>query len=102
MKMKVVPFVFITLIVAGIVGGCGTDEAALRQMIREEISNERAQEAESFALEKFGFGGALEKEWSHAQGVRAGNIIFVSGQQPYDSSDDQEFEEFEEGEFREV
>ncbi|MFC1693296.1 RidA family protein, partial [Candidatus Latescibacterota bacterium] len=36
-----------------------------------------------------GFGGALEKEWSHSQGVKTGNMIFIAGQQPYDTNLDE-------------
>ncbi|MDD5072081.1 MAG: RidA family protein [Patescibacteria group bacterium] len=30
--------------------------------------------------EKFGFGVAWEKDWSYAQGIKSGNMIFVAGQ----------------------
>ncbi|MBN1291301.1 MAG: RidA family protein [Candidatus Latescibacteria bacterium] len=66
--------------------GCGPNEAAIREIVREELIKDREQQAKPLTLEKFGFGGALEKEWSHAQGVKAGNLIFVSGQQPYDTN----------------
>jgi len=73
--------------------GCGTqqfDEAAIRKIAREEAKKERADLLKSFAPETFGFGGALEKEWSHAQAVKVGNFIFISGQQPYDTNLDDE------------
>ena len=73
--------------------GCGVDEATVesiaRRVAREEAQNAIEAYAKSFAPEKFGFDGALEKEWSHAQGVKAGNMIFVSGQQPYDTNLDE-------------
>ena len=72
-----------------VVSGCGTCETDVREIVREEIKKDRENYAKSFALQKFGFGGALEKEWSHAQGVKAGNLIFVSGQQPYDTNLDE-------------
>ena len=56
---------------------------------REEARNAIKEYTESFIPEKFGFGGALEKEWSHSQGVKTGNMIFVSGQQPYDTNLDE-------------
>ncbi|MBT4484745.1 MAG: RidA family protein [Candidatus Latescibacteria bacterium] len=71
------------------VSGCGKSESAVREIVREEIKNDRENYRKSFAFQKFGFGGALEKEWSHAQGVKAGNLIFVSGQQPYDTNLDE-------------
>ena len=70
--------------------GCGVDEATVeniaRKAAREEAQNAIEAYAKSFVPEKFGFGGALEKEWSHAQGVKTGNMIFVAGQQPYDTN----------------
>ncbi len=70
--------------------GCGAgnqfDEDAIRRIAREEAKKERADLLASFAPEAFGFGGALEKEWSHAQAVKVGNFIFISGQQPYDTN----------------
>ena len=35
---------------------------------------------QSSAFEKFGFGAVWEKDWSYAQGVKTGNLIFVAGQ----------------------
>jgi enamine deaminase RidA (YjgF/YER057c/UK114 family) len=68
---------------------CGNNEAAMRKIAQEEIQKERASYLASFAPDKFGFGGALEKEWSHAQAVKVGNFIFISGQQPYDTNLDE-------------
>ena len=83
----VVSLVLVTTLFA--VSGCGTSETAVREIVREEINKDRENCAKSFDFQKFGFGGALEKEWSHAQGVKAGNLIFVSGQQPYDTDLDE-------------
>lgn len=69
--------------------GCGIDESSIREIVREEIKNDREINRQTLTLQKFGFGGALEKEWSHSQGVKAGNLIFVSGQQPYDTNLDE-------------
>ena len=69
--------------------GCGNNEAVMRKIAREEAKKEQAEFLKSFAPEKFGFGGALEKDWSHAQGVKVGNFIFISGQQPYDTDLDE-------------
>ncbi len=74
--------------------GCGNtsaqfDEAAIRRIAREEAKKEHEEMLKSFAPEKFGFGGALEKEWGHAQAVKVGNFIFISGQQPYDTNLDE-------------
>jgi enamine deaminase RidA (YjgF/YER057c/UK114 family) len=69
---------------------CASDDAKIEQIARR-VAKEEAKAAiqeytRSFAPVKFGFGGALEKEWSHAQAVKAGNLIFISGQQPYDTN----------------
>ena len=72
-----------------IISGCGISESAVREIVHEEIKKDRENYAQSFAFQKFGFGGALEKEWSHSQGVKAGNLIFVAGQQPYDTNLDE-------------
>jgi enamine deaminase RidA (YjgF/YER057c/UK114 family) len=70
--------------------GCAPDEAKMEQIARrvakEEARAAIQEYAKSFAPVKFGFGGALEKEWSHAQAVKTGNMIFISGQQPYDTN----------------
>jgi len=83
----------IIVTVTGIIlltAGCGVDEATVesiaRKAAREEAKSAIEAYAKSFVPEKFGFGGALEKEWSHAQGVKTGNMIFVAGQQPYDTN----------------
>ncbi len=86
-------FAVVLIIFFGIlfsIAGCGVDEATVesiaRNVAREEAKNAIDAYAKSFVPEKFGFGGALEKEWSHAQGVKTGNMIFVAGQQPYDTN----------------
>ncbi len=73
-----------------LLAGCASDEAKIeeisRRVAKEEAQNAIKEYAKSFAPVKFGFGGALEKEWSHAQAVKTGNMIFISGQQPYDTN----------------
>ena len=73
-----------------VTAGCSTDEAAMRRIAREEIQIERAEFLKSFEPETFGFGDRLAKEWSHAQGVKTGNFIWISGQQPVDTNVDEE------------
>ena len=66
---------------AVIICGCSqVDEATLREIAREEAMNAIDSYTRSFSPEKFGFGAAWEKEWSYAQGVKTGNMIFVAGQ----------------------
>ncbi len=87
---SVIGTAIIALIAAIGIQGCNKgpvfDEAAIRAIAREEARKERADYVASFKPETYGFGGALEKEWSHAQAVRVGNFIFISGQQPYDTN----------------
>jgi len=72
-----------------VITGCGTDEAAMRRIAREEAEKVQSETLAAFAPQRMDFGGALAKEWSHAQAVKTGNFIFVSGQQPYDINHDE-------------
>ena len=85
-----VPFVALFTPIVFFLAGCASDEAKIeevaRRVAKEEARAAILEYAKTFAPVKFGFGGALEKEWSHAQGVKTGNMIFVSGQQPYDTN----------------
>ena len=65
-----------------VLGGCGKgiDEITARQIAREEAEKAITKYTQSFTPEKFGFGVAWEKEWSYAQGVKTGNLVFVAGQ----------------------
>lgn len=96
MKRTLTMLILAALIATGAcIQGCGgPDEATIEEIARRVAceEDERAREAflASFEPDTFGFGGALEKEWSHAQGCRVGNFIFVSGQQPYDTNLDAE------------
>jgi enamine deaminase RidA (YjgF/YER057c/UK114 family) len=65
-------------------------EKIARRIAEEEIDKAREEWLASFEPDTYGFGGALEKEWAHAQGCKVGNFIFVSGQQPYDTNLDEE------------
>ena len=68
----------LTIVLAGC--GGGVDEIAARQIAREEAMKAIDNYTAAFAPETFGFGVAWEKEWSYAQGVKVGNMIFVAGQ----------------------
>jgi len=75
--------VIITLTVIGVilfVYGCGVNEVTVREIAREEATNAIDTYKKSFVTEKFGFGVPWEKEFSYAQGVKTGNLIFVAGQ----------------------
>ena len=92
-RLTVVTTLLAVVFILFAITGCGMDETAVeniaRRVAREEAQNAIDDYAKSFAPVEFGFGGALEKEWSHSQGVRTGNMIFVSGQQPYDTNLDE-------------
>ena len=75
--------VIITLAIFGVilfVYGCGVNEVTVREIAREEATNAIDVYVKSFTPEKFGFGVPWEKEFSYAQGVKTGNLIFVAGQ----------------------
>ena len=64
-----------------VMAGCGSiDEVTARQIAREEAENAVMKYTQSFTPDKFGFGVNWEKDWSYAQGVKTGNMIFVAGQ----------------------
>jgi len=78
--------VMVTMILAALgaillVSGCGgIDEVTARQIAREEATKAVENYTKAFAPDKFNFGVAWEKEFSYAQGIKAGNMIFVAGQ----------------------
>jgi len=82
--------------------GCskGVDEITARTIAREEAEKAVAKYTQSFAPEKFGFGVAWEKDWSYAQGVRTGNMLFIAGQLAHSQKvDDKGMPEFLMGDF---
>ena len=71
----------VALVTAFVISGCsGVDEVTVREIAREESMKAVDKYTKSFAPDKFGFGVPWEKEWSYAQGVKTGNMIFVAGQ----------------------
>jgi len=101
--MKRVVIAALILIVLGLVIGCsGVDEVTVRQIAREEAMKAVDANLKAFAPEKFGFGVAWEKQFSYAQGVKTGNLIFVAGQLAHGQTvDDQGMPEFMMGNFEE-
>lgn len=64
-----------------VISGCGgIDEITARQIAREEATNAIDTYTKSFVPQKFAFNTSWEKEFSYAQGVKTGNMIFVAGQ----------------------
>ena len=93
---------FVAVAVMVFVTGCGVDEVAVREIAREEAMNAVDTYTKSFTPEEFGFGAAWEKEWSYAQGVKSGNMIFVAGQLAHGQEvDENGMPEFLMGDFEE-
>ena len=63
---------------------CGLNEDAVRRIAAEEARRQLEDYKASFAPETFNFGIPWEKGYSYAQGVKVGNMIFVSGQLAHD------------------
>jgi enamine deaminase RidA (YjgF/YER057c/UK114 family) len=105
MKHIVLALVLIVILgLAAISAGCGggIDEITARQIAREESQKAVADFKASFKPEKFGFGVTWEKEWSYAQGVKTGNLIFVAGQLAHSQTvDDKGMPDFHMGDFEE-
>ena len=72
----IIGVIIIVVIIVAIFIGKGT----IREIAREEAANAISNYTKSFQPEPFGFGAAWEKEFSYAQGVKSGNMIFVAGQ----------------------
>jgi len=80
----------------------GVDEITARQIARDEAQKAVDDYVKSFTPEKFGFGVAWEKDWSYAQGVKVGNMIFVAGQLAHGQKVDKDgMPEFLMGDFEE-
>ena len=84
-----------------VVAGCnGIDETTARQIAREEATKAIDDFTASFTPEKFGFGASWEKDFSYAQGVKTGNMIFVAGQLAHGQEvDDKGMPEFYMGDY---
>ena len=80
MKRMVMTAVLGAFVLAAMMAGCGVDEVTVREIAREEAMNAIDMYTKSFAPDKFGFGVGWEKDFSYAQGVKTGNMIFVAGQ----------------------
>ena len=78
--MRLIIAVTLVLAVFFVATGCGVDEVTVREIAREEATKAVDMYAKSFVPDKFGFGVSWEKEFSYAQGVKSGNLIFVAGQ----------------------
>jgi len=74
----------------------GIDETTFdnraREIAREEAERMIQQYKESFTPETFVFGVPWEKDFSYAQGVKVGNLIFVAGQLSHSQTKDDTWE----------
>lgn len=88
--------------VSFLTAGCGVDEVKVREIASEEAQKAIELYTQSFEPDKFGFGVAWEKDFSYAQGVKTGNMIFVAGQLAHGQTPDANGEvEFFMGDFEE-
>ena len=100
MKRMVMTAVLGAFVLAAMMAGCGVDEVTVREIAREEAMNAIDMYTKSFAPDKFGFGVGWEKDFSYAQGVKTGNMIFVAGQLAHGQTvDDNGMPEFFMGDF---
>ncbi len=98
----VLTLVLSALVLSFILTGCGVDEVTVREIARKEALKTIEEYKKSFVPEKFGFGVPWEKEFSYAQGVKTGNMIFVAGQLAHGQEvDDEGMPEFLMGDFEE-
>jgi enamine deaminase RidA (YjgF/YER057c/UK114 family) len=79
-KVTVLTSLFAVLASAFIISGCGTNEAKIRELARDEATKAIEVYKASFAPEKMGFGVAWEKSFSYSEGTKVGNMIFIAGQ----------------------
>jgi enamine deaminase RidA (YjgF/YER057c/UK114 family) len=63
-----------------VISGCGLNESKVKELAHQEAQKAIEEYKKSFAPEKYRFGLPWEDEWSYSQGVRTGNMIFISGQ----------------------
>ena len=72
--------IIVTFAISFLTVGCGVNEVTVREIASEEAQKAVELYAQSFEPDTFGFGVPWEKDWSYAQGVKTGNMIFVAGQ----------------------
>jgi len=69
--------------------GCAVDETKMEEIARREAQKALADYKASFKPETFGFGVPWEKDFSYAQGVKVGNMIYVAGQLSHSQTEDE-------------
>jgi enamine deaminase RidA (YjgF/YER057c/UK114 family) len=73
---------------SGIFAGCAGDEARMEAIAERQARKVLDEYKQSFKPETFGFGVPWEKDFSYAQGVKVGNMIFVAGQLSHSQTKD--------------
>ncbi|MHB9030550.1 MAG: RidA family protein [Candidatus Latescibacterota bacterium] len=79
-------------VVMGVFAGCAGDEAKMEAIAERQARKVLDEYKQSFKPEKFGFGVPWEKDFSYAQGVKVGNLIFVAGQLSHKQTKDETWE----------
>ena len=94
--------VIIGIIIVVIIAAIFICKGTMRKIAIEESANAISDYTKSFQPDPFGFGAAWEEEWSYAQGVKSGNMIFVAGQLAHGQEVDEDgMPEFLMGDFEE-
>ena len=79
----------VIIVVMSIVTGCAVDEARIEEIAEQKARAVLDEYKQSFTPDKFGFGTPWEKDFSYAQGVKVGNMIFVAGQLSHSQTEDE-------------
>jgi enamine deaminase RidA (YjgF/YER057c/UK114 family) len=78
--------------IIGVFAGCAGNEARMEAIAERQARKVLDEYQQSFQPETFGFGVPWEKDFSYAQGVKVGNLIFVAGQLSHKQTKDQTWE----------
>ena len=79
-KMYVKAFVTVLIVSVALFSSCGVNESKVEAISEKQARKVLDEYKQSFTHETFGFGVPWEKDFNYAQGVKVGNMIFVSGQ----------------------
>jgi len=92
MRLKLfISFLVVSICIIGALG-CSTDDARIEEIARREAAKMLEEYKASFEPETFSFGVPWEKDFSYAQGVKTGNMIFVAGQLSHSQTEDETWE----------
>ena len=91
-RTKAIAAIVTIAAILGALAGCSTDEARIEAIAERQARKLLDEYKQSFKPEKFGFGVPWEKDFSYAQGVKVGNLIFVAGQLSHRQTKDETWE----------